>query len=264
MTYATIQTEVDGAVGILTLNRADRHNTFDDILRDELIDALQRFEDDPRVRVVVLSATGKSFCAGTDSGWLLHTAQADHEEHANDAMALAELLRQLDELKKPTVARVQGPAYGVGLGLVAACDVAVATYDAQFALAEIRSGLLPAEVSPYLVAAIGEQHARRYLLTAARFSAAEAYRLGLVHEIVADEELLDEAVGEVIDQLLKGAPGAQAAAKVLLRQVGRQPRSAALLAETVSCAARQRASHEAGEGIAALLEKRKPDWQENY
>ncbi len=264
MTYATIQTEIDGAVGILTLNRADRHNTFDDILRDELSDALRRFEDNGQVRVVVLSATGKSFCAGTEAGWLQHTAHANLDEHRQDAAALAELLRLLDELKKPTVARVQGPAYGVGVGLVAACDVAVATYDAQFALAEIRNGLLPAEVSPYVVAAIGEQHARRYLLTASRFSAAEAYRLGLVHEIVADEELLDEAVGEVIDQLLKGAPGAQAACKDLLRQVARQPRTPALLTETAEWSVQQRTGSEAAEGIAALLEKRKPNWQENY
>lgn len=264
MTYATIQTEVDGVVGILTLNRPDRHNTFDDVLRDELADALRRLEADERVRVVVLSATGKSFCAGVDAGWTLHTAALEEIEHRHAATTLVEMLRTLDELKKPTVARIQGPAYGVGVGLVAACDIAVATYDAQFALAEVRQGLLPAEVSPYVVAAIGEHHARRYLLTAARFSAAEAYRLGLVHEIVADEELLDEAVGEVIDQLLKGAPGAQAATKDLLRQVARRPRDAALLADTADWAVRQRTSDEAREGIAALFDKRKPDWQENY
>lgn len=264
MTYATIQTEVDGAVGILTLNRADRHNAFDDVLRDELGDALRTLEANPQVRVVVLSAVGKSFCAGAEAGWLRHTADADEAEHLRDATALADLLRLLDELQKPTVARIQGPAYGIGVGLVAACDVAVATYDAQFALAEVRQGLLPAEISPYIVAAIGEQHARRYLLTAARFSAAEAYRLGLVHEIVADEELLDEAVGEVIDQLLKGASGAQAAGKALLRQVARQPHSPEMLAETARCAARQRSSEEAREGAAAAADKRKPAWQENY
>jgi methylglutaconyl-CoA hydratase len=264
VTYATIQTEVDGAVGILTLNRADRHNAFDDVLRDELSEALRALEANPQVRVVVLSAVGKSFCAGADAAWLRHSADADEEEQLREATALVDLLRLLDELQKPTVARIQGPAYGIGVGLVAACDVAVATYDAQFALAEVRQGLLPAEVTPYLVAAIGEQHARRYLLTASRFSAAEAYRLGLVHEIVADEELLDEAVGEVIDQLLKGAPGAQAAGKALLRNVARQPHSEEVLAETARCAARQRTSDEAREGAAALFDKRKPDWQENY
>ena len=161
---------------------------------------------------------------------------------------------------KPTLARVHGPAFGTGVGLIAACDIAIATYDAQFALTETKLGLLPSVISPYLVHAVGERHARRYLLTAERFSAAEAYRLGLVHEVVPGDDELDEAIGELVDRLIRNAPNALAQCKTLLRQVADRPIDEMLVIDTVQRAANARSSAEGLEGLAALIEKRRPNW----
>ena len=192
--YTNIITEVDLGVGIITLNRPERHNAFDDALIAELSAAI----DQMAVRVLVISSSGKSFCAGADLNWMKRAAGYSNEESLRDARALAEMLRKLAQCPKPTIARVQGPAYGGGVGLVACCDVAIATFDAEFSLTEVRLGLIPAVISPHVIAAIGERYARRYMLTAERFSAAEAYRIGLLHEMVSDEEALDEALGEII------------------------------------------------------------------
>ena len=167
--YQSIIIEVDESIGILTLNKADRHNAFDEFLISEITTGLLELEADPRVRVVVLSSTGKSFCAGADLNWMKRAASFTSQENLRDARNFARLLSTLNELGKPTIARVQGPAYGGGLGLIAACDIAVATYDALFALTEVKLGILPAVVSPYLLAAIGERHFRRYMLSAERF-----------------------------------------------------------------------------------------------
>ena len=182
------------------------------------------------------------------------------QENLHDAHAFARLMRTLNELSKPTIARVHGPAFGGGVGLIAACDIALATYDAQFALTEVKLGILPAVVAPYLMAAIGERQCRRYLLSAERFSAAEAYRIGLVHEIVPGEEELDEAIGEIIDSLLKNGPNAQAECKALLRIVAGQPIDDATVEETTQRAAIVRSTPEGHEGLSAFLEKRKPNW----
>ena len=258
--YQSIITEVDDSIGILTLNRAERHNAFDELLVDEITRGLLELEADPRVRVVVLSSTGKSFCAGADLNWVRRAATCTASENLRDARELARLLATLNEFSKPTIARVQGPAYGAGLGLIAACDIAVATYDTLFALTEVKLGLLPAVVCPYVVAAIGERYARRYMLSAERFSAAEAYRIGLVHEIVPGEEELDEAIGEIIDSLLKNGPNAQAECKALLRIVAGQPIDDATVEETTQRAAIVRSTPEGHEGLSAFLEKRKPNW----
>jgi len=258
--YQSILTEVDGAVGILTLNKAERHNAFDEVLIGEITAGLRELGADPRVRAVVLSSTGKSFCAGADLNWMKRAASYTPEENLTDARKLAELLRTLNELAKPTIARVQGPAYGGGVGLIAACDIAVATYDALFALTEVKLGILPAVISPYVLAAIGERYCRRYMLSAERFSAAEAYRIGLLHEIVPGEEQLDEALGEIIDSLLKNGPQAQAECKALIRVVAGQPIDEMTIAETTQRITRVRASPEGREGLAAFLEKRKPSW----
>ncbi|MBS1229081.1 MAG: Enoyl-CoA hydratase/isomerase [Proteobacteria bacterium] len=258
--YQSIITEVDDSIGILTLNKAERHNAFDELLVDEITSGLLEFEADPRVRVVVLSSTGKSFCAGADLNWVRRTATSSAQQNLSDARELARLMSTLNELAKPTVARVQGPAYGAGIGLIAACDIAVATYDTLFALTEVKLGLLPAVVCPYVVAAIGERYARRYLLSAERFSAAEAYRIGLVHEIVPGEEQLDEAIGEIIDNLLKNGPQAQAECKALIRLVAGQPLDESIGEETAQRITRVRSSLEGQEGLAAFLEKRKPNW----
>lgn len=258
--YQSIITEVDDSVGILTLNKAERHNAFDELLVDEVTSGLLELEADPQVRVVVLSASGKNFCAGADLNWVRRAASCSTSENLRDARELARLLATLNEFSKPTIARVQGPAYGAGLGLIAACDIAVATYDTLFALTEVKLGLIPAVVCPYVVAAIGERHARRYLLSAERFSAAEAYRIGLVHEIVPGDEQLDEAIGEIIDNLLKNGPQAQAECKALIRLVAGQPIDEAIGEETAQRITQVRASAEGQEGLAAFLEKRKPNW----
>jgi methylglutaconyl-CoA hydratase len=255
-----ILTEVDGGVGIVTLNRADRHNAFDDQTILELIDAMGEMESNPDVRVVVLSSTGKSFSAGADLRWMQRAAEQSFDENFRDAGNLAEMLRRIAQLPKPTVARVQGPAYGGGVGVIAACDIAVATFDAQFALTEVKLGIIPAAISPHVIAAIGPRHARRYMLTAERFSAAEAYRIGLVHEMVADVGALDDAVGQIVDSLLKNGPAALAACKSLIGAVAAKPLTPDLIDETARRIASIRATDEAREGMSAFFDKRKPNW----
>lgn len=258
--YQNILTEVDAGVGIVTLNRADRHNAFDDATILELLDALTMMEVEETVRVVVLSSTGKSFSAGADLNWMKAAAQQGEAENLRDAHNLAEMLRKIAQMPKPVVARVQGPAYGGGVGVIAACDVAIATFEAQFALTEVKLGLIPSAISPHVIAAIGERHARRYMLTAERFSAAEAYRLGLLHEIVADAAALDEAIGQIVDTLLNNGPMALAACKLLIGAVAGKPLSSHVIEDTAHRIARIRGTEEAQEGMAAFLEKRKPNW----
>ena len=258
--YQSIMTEVDGSVGILTLNKPKRHNAFDEQLIAEITVGLQELESDERVRAVVLSSTGKSFCAGADLGWMKRAAEYTPEENLRDANRLAELMSTLNELAKPTIARVQGAAYGGGVGLIAACDIAVGTYDALFTLSEVKLGIVPAVISPYVLAAIGERYSRRYMLTAERFSAAEAYRIGLLHELVPGEEQLDEAIAEILESLLANGPHAQAECKELIRVVAGQPIDAQTIDETAQRITRVRASPEGREGLAAFLEKRAPNW----
>lgn len=258
--YQSIITEVDGNVGILTLNKAKRHNAFDEQLIAEITAGLRELEADPRVRAVVLSSTGKSFCAGADVHWMQRAADYSAEENLRDAHRLATLLSTLSGLAKPTIARVQGAAYGGGVGLVAACDIAVGTYDAVFTLSEVKLGIVPAVISPYVLAAIGERYCRRYMLTAERFSAAEAYRIGLLHELVPGEEQLDEAIAEILESLLANGPQAQAECKDLIRVVTGQPIDEQTIEETVQRITRVRASPEGREGLAAFLEKRPPNW----
>jgi len=257
---SAILSEVDQGVGIITLNRPERHNAFDDILIHELTLALVEMDINPRVRVVVLSSTGKSFCAGGDLNWMRRAASYTPEESRRDAADLANLLDTLHILKKPTIARIQGPAYGGGVGLIAACDIAIATYDSVFALTEVKLGIIPAVISPYVIAAMGERRARRYMLTAERFSAAEAYRLGLLHEIVPGEEQLDEAVGEIVEGLLDNGPSALRECKELIKAVANAPITNELIADTAIRTARVRSSPEAREGMSAFLEKRRPSW----
>ena len=258
--YNNIITETDLGVGIITLNRPERHNAFDDALIAELSDAIDRMAADPAVRVLVISSTGKSFCAGADLNWMKRAAGYGNEENMRDSRALAEMLRKLAQCPKPTMARIQGPAYGGGVGLVACCDVAIATFEAQFSLTEVKLGLIPAVISPHVIAAIGERYARRYMLTAERFSAAEAYRIGLLHEIVTDVAALDEAVGEIVDALLNNGPRALAECKQLITAVAWKPLSPQVIEDTAQRITRLRASEEGREGMDAFLQKRKPGW----
>jgi methylglutaconyl-CoA hydratase len=243
----------------LTLNRPEVHNAFDDQLIAQLTHRLRELEADPQVRVVVLAAEGKSFSAGADLNWMKRMARYSEAENLRDAVALGDLMHTLSVLKKPTVARVQGAAYGGGVGLVACCDIAIGASAAAFCLSEVRLGLIPAVISPHVIAAIGERQARRYFLTAERFDATEALRIGLLHAVV-DEAQLDAAVQEMVQQLLKGGPKAQAAAKDLIGAVVNRPVDRALVEDTAERIARIRVTTEGREGIAAFLEKRTPSW----
>ncbi len=258
--YQNLLTEVDAGVGTITLNRPERHNAFDDVLITELIAAMAAMAADAAVRVLVIASTGRSFCAGADLNWMKRAAAYSPDESLLDARALAEMLRALAQMNKPTLARVQGPAYGGGVGLVAACDIALATCDAQFTLSEVKLGIIPAVISPHVINAIGERHARRYMLTAERFNAAEAYRIGLVHEILPDQPALDDALGRIVGALINNGPRALAQCKDLIRAVAWQPVSAAVIEDTAQRIAAIRSSGEAMEGMNAFLEKRKPSW----
>ncbi|CAN0457782.1 unnamed protein product, partial [Phaeothamnion confervicola] len=210
MTEETLQTTTTDGIATVRMNRPDVHNAFDDALIVALTAEMRRLDHLPQVRVIVLAANGKSFSAGADLNWMRRMAKYSQEENLRDAVALANLMRTLDGVQKPTIARVQGSAFGGGVGLVACCDIAIASTQALFCLSEVRLGLIPSVISPYVIAAIGERAARRYFLTAERFDAAEARRIGLVHEVV-DEGALDETVASIAGHLVKGGPKAQAA-----------------------------------------------------
>jgi methylglutaconyl-CoA hydratase len=260
MSSALLVSTDSRGVAAVALNRPERHNAFDDAMIQELGEALERLGQDAGVRAVVLRGEGRSFCAGADLNWMKRMAGYGEAENVADADRLGQLMRTLNELPKPTVALVQGNAFAGGLGLVTACDIAVAAEDAVFSVSEVKLGLIPSVISPYLVAAIGPRAARRYFLTAERFPAAEARRLGLVHETVPREALA--AAGErFVAMLLENGPKAMAGSKRLISDVAFHPISDALIGLTVRRIAETRASPEGREGIAAFLEKRKPGWR---
>jgi methylglutaconyl-CoA hydratase len=244
----------------VTLNRPELHNAFDEAMIADLTSLLKKLEADDRVRVVVLRGAGKSFSAGGDLNWMKRFANYSFEENVRDAQALAELMRTLDELSKPTIARVHGNAYGGGVGLVACCDIAIASPAAAFCLSEVKLGLIPAVISPYVIAAMGARATRRYFLSAERFDAAEAFRLGLVHELVENEAQQDKAIERIVETLGKNGPAAIAASKELIRAVAFKPISPDVREDTARRIALRRASPEGKEGVAAFLEKRKPSW----
>jgi methylglutaconyl-CoA hydratase len=248
-----------GGTARVVLNRPELRNAFDDVLVARLREVLAAIGGDPRVRVVLLAARGSSFSAGADLAWMRRMANADAEAGRADALALAETLRLLAELPRPTVALVNGPARGGGVGLVAACDLAVAAEDATFALGEVRLGLVPATIAPHVVAAIGPRAAGRYALTGEAFDAAEALRLGLVHEVVPRADL-DAAGIRIADALARGGPAALAETKALLARVAGSPLDDRLVADTAERIARVRASPEGREGVEAFLERRPPGW----
>lgn len=252
--------QIDKGVGRLTLNRPKVHNAFDDALIGELTAALLALEADPQVHAVVLAAAGKSFSAGADIAWMQRMAGYSERENLEDARALAGLMSTLDRLAKPTVALVQGAAFGGGVGLVACCDIAIASEAATFSLSEVKLGLIPAVISPYVVAAMGPRAARRFILTAERFSAQQALHHGLVHEVVPADRL-EETARHFLDHLAQGGPRAQADAKDLVLSLAGRPIDRALVEETAERIARIRVGEEAREGLAAFLEKRKPGWQ---
>jgi methylglutaconyl-CoA hydratase len=260
MADPTIQSHTDDrGIARITLNRPEVHNAFDDDLISRLTQEFRRVGDDDTVRAVVLAANGKSFCAGADLTWMKRMAGYRREENEADATRLAAMMRTLNELPKPVIGLIQGAAFGGGVGLVACCDIAIAVESAVFSLTEVRLGLIPAVISPYVVRAIGGRAARRYFLTAERFDAMQAERLGLVH-IVTDGEGLEAAGESVVVAILKCGPRAQAAAKLLVRQVEAVPMGDDVSALTARAIADIRATPEGREGIAAFLEKRRPNW----
>ncbi|MES2859454.1 MAG: enoyl-CoA hydratase-related protein [Pseudomonadota bacterium] len=249
----------DGAVARLRMTRAGVHNAFDAELIAELTQALEQVAADAGVRVMVLEAEGASFSAGADLNWMRGMATASEAANRDDALALARLMRTLDELPKPTIACVQGAAFGGGVGLVACCDIAIAATGAKFGLTESRLGLLPAVISPYVIAAIGPRHARRYFATAEVFDAEEALRIGLLHAVV-NATALDTAIQRQIDLLLKAGPIASASAKQLVRDVCAHADGEKHDGDNATLIARLRVSPEGQEGLSAFLDKRSPRW----
>ena len=254
----SLLTESRNGVAWLTLNRPEVHNAFDETLIDGLTEAFTMAASDPAVRAIVLRALGKSFSAGADLNWMKRMAGFSEAENFADAKRLAELLRVIDTCPKPTIARVHGHAFAGATGLIACCDLAVAVTEAEFAITEVRLGLIPAVISPYLVRAMGARQARRWFLTAERFSAEQALAMNLIHEVVSAEEL-DPCVDHWLDAIRKAGPNALAAAKQLVRAVDQTP-EAAIIEDTAKRIAAIRASAEGKEGVASFLEKRKPGW----
>jgi len=251
--------EIRDRVAFVTLNRPEIRNAFDEALIANLTALLGRLDADPGVRAVVLGGAGSAFCAGADLNWMKRMAGYDYEQNLADARALAAMLKALDRMAKPTIARVHGPAFAGGIGLVAACDIAVGTPEAKFCLSEAKLGLSPATISPYVVRAIGEKAARRYFLSAEVFDANEAWRIGLL-SMVSPSEKLDGEVGEILKNLLAAGPAAISKIKDLIRGVSSGAVDDAMIDDTAKRIAEIRVSAEGREGIASFLEKRKPSW----
>lgn len=259
MEYQTLTVAIEDKLATVTLNRPELRNAFNEHAIAELalaFDELGRIEE---VRAIVLAANGPSFCAGADLNWMKKMAGYSHSENREDAARLADMLRTIYLCPKPTVAKVQGDCYAGGMGLVAACDIVVASEAANFCLSEVKLGLIPATISPYVIKAMGEQASRRYFLTAERFDAQEAHRIGFAHQVVP-AEALDASVAAIVKSLVSNSPNAVREAKKLVREVVGQPVDDALLADTANRIAEIRASLEGREGVASFLEKRKPTW----
>lgn len=248
-----------GGVVQVTMNRDSVRNAFDEVMIAGLAEVFDRLGRDRSVRVIVLRGSGRHFSAGADLDWMRRMAQCAEAENREDALGLARMLRVVYACPKPVVARIQGAAMGGGVGLAAACDIAVAAADARFALTEVRLGLIPSVISPYVVRAIGVRACRRFFLTGETVDAPEALRLGLVHRVVP-APALDEAVDEIVSCLLSAGPGALAAAKDLIGAVSDRPLDDDLLEDTARRIAAVRNSAEGREGVGAFLEKRVPSW----
>lgn len=259
MTYQTLEIAQADGIATIWMNRPDVHNAFNETLIDELTAACAALGADAAVRVVVLAGRGRSFSAGADLNWMKRAAAAGEDENLADARRLAGMLRALAECPKPTIARVHGAALGGGMGLASACDICVAAEEAVFATSEVRFGLIPSAISPYVIRAIGERQAGRYFQTAERIGAARALQLGLAHEVVPAAEL-DARVAELIAALRQGGPQALAAAKQLIAAVGACGVDDAVVEDTSRRIARLRATPEAREGLDAFLAKRPAAW----
>jgi methylglutaconyl-CoA hydratase len=259
MTFTTLTISREGKTATVTLNRPDVRNAFNETTIAEVTQAFRELGAETDLRAIVLAANGPAFCAGADLNWMKKMAGYTHAENQADALQLAEMLRAIYLCPKPVVAKVQGDCYAGGMGLMAACDIIVTVDEANFCLSEVKLGLIPATISPYVIKAMGENASRRYFLTAERFSAQEALRIGFAHEVVA-ADALDFRVGEIVKALVNNSPNAVQQAKVLVREVAGQTVNDALLADTAERIAQIRASEQGREGVASFLEKRKPSW----
>lgn len=252
--------DVNDGAAILTMTRAAVNNAFDDITIREMTASLSELAGNADVEAVVIAGEGKNFCAGADIEWMKRAAAYSYDENLADAEALAKLMSALDRLPKPTIAKVQGAVYGGGVGLVACCDVAIAADDARFCLSEVKLGIIPAVIGPYVMAAIGARACRRYFQTAEVFDASRANELGLVHEVVPASKI-NLRIEAILASLKQGAPHAKAAAKALVIELAHRPVEAPLIAETAAAIAEMRSKSEAKEGLSAFLERRKPRWR---
>jgi len=258
--YQTLQIGVRNGAAVVTMARERVRNAFNEEMIEELDAAFSELGSDPGVRAIVLAARGPVFCAGADLQWMARMASFTDEENRRDALNLARMLRTICECPKPTLARVHGDAYGGGLGLVAACDMAFAASDATFCLSETRLGLIPATIGPHVVRAIGRRQALRYFQTAERFDSAEALRIGLLHGVTAAERL-DARLNEVLEALSLTSGQATREAKRLVHDIADPPLTDDLLADTAERIAAARRSEDGREGVRAFLQKRKPRWQ---
>jgi methylglutaconyl-CoA hydratase len=259
MSAAVVISQPSPHIAQVSLSRPDVRNAFNDVMIAEITQAFRTLGAQDDVRCIVLAAEGPAFCAGADLNWMRQMADYTREENLADAATLAEMLRVMYACPKPTVARVQGDVYAGGMGLVAACDIAVSAETAQYCLSEVKLGLIPATISPYVVRAMGTRAAHRYFLTAERFSAAQALHMGFVHEVVSADQL-DAKVAEITAALSSASPNAVKVCKKLLQDVAGQEISQPLIAQTVAGIADIRSSPEGKEGVSSFLQKRKPGW----
>ncbi|WJF92084.1 enoyl-CoA hydratase/isomerase family protein [Paraburkholderia bonniea] len=261
MSYETLNLSMAGTQATVTLKRPEVRNAFNEIMLAELTTVFAALSEHETVRVVVLAAEGKAFCAGADLNWMQRMAGFSAAENRADAACLAAMLSTIYRCRKPVIARVSGDVYAGGVGLVAACDIVVALDNARFCLSEARLGLIPATIAPYVIRALGEQASRRYFLSAEVFDCATAWRLGLVSEIAADVTQLDACVQQLSDTLSANGPAAVRACKQLVQDIAGQPLDDALMADTVERIAQVRSSAEGREGVASFLGKRVPRWR---
>lgn len=260
MQYETLLLEKEGAVAKVILNRPEVRNAFNDTCISELGAVFAALDKDEQVKAVVLAANGPAFCAGGDLNWMKKMANYSHAENSADALQLAHMLRNIYLCRKPVIAKVQGDCYAGGMGLISACDIVLAQQEVQFCLSEVRLGLIPATISPYVIKAMGEQAARRYFLTAERFDARRGLQIGMVHEVAQDAAELDSLTQAMLKNLLGNSPNAVCEAKRLVREISGRAVDDALLADTAARIADIRASSEGREGVQSFLEKRKPAW----
>lgn len=261
-TYDSLLLDIDQHVATITLNRPDKRNAFNDDVIQELTDVFQFCAEQDEVRVVVLTANGKAFCAGADLNWMRAMADYSHDENLADAGKLAQMLATIYHCPKPTVAAIQGDVYAGGMGLVAACDIAISVKNANFCLSEVKLGLIPATISPYVIRAMGSRAAHRYFLTAEVFDAKEAKKIGFIHERV-DEEEFTQSLDNLVKHLVNASPNAVKVCKKLVQDVAFAEINEQLIKDTVAGIADIRATAEGKEGVQSFLQKRKPSWLNN-